>query len=163
MGRDFAHIFARELDRLAGEIDAYQNEADLWRTSGSQKNPPGTLALHTVGGLLSMIGAALGGTGYVRDRDREFRERDVPRAEVVRRIRECRDIVVPVLESVDEATLEGAHPGKVPEHLKGITTRAFLLHLLWHVGWHQGHIYYHRLGLGETRSEKDPMRPPAKP
>jgi hypothetical protein len=23
-----------------------------------------------------------------------------------------------------------------------------LMHLLWHLGWHEGHIYYHRLGGG---------------
>ena len=153
LGHDLANLYARELDRLAGEIAAYTNHADLWRTAGMQKNPPGALALHTVGGLLSMIGDALGGTGYVRDRDREFSERDVPQAEIVRRIRECRDIVVPILEGLDDDALAGTHPGNVPDRLKGITTRAFLLHLLWHIGWHQGHIYYHRLGLGEPRSE----------
>jgi hypothetical protein len=51
----------------------------------------------------------------------------------------------------DEA-MDRAHPGEVPARLQGITMRAFLLHLLWHVGWHLGHVYYHRLGLVDTAS-----------
>ena len=152
MGQDFANIYGRELDRLAEEVAAYENDSDLWSTSGGQKNPPGNLALHTAGTLMHYISGGLGASGYVRDRDREFSERDVPRAEIVRRIRECRDTVVPVLEGLEDAALDGAHPGEVPARLQGITTRAFLLHLLWHVGWHLGHVYYHRLGLTDTGS-----------
>ncbi|MGD8277299.1 MAG: DinB family protein [Gemmatimonadota bacterium] len=146
-GQDFAILFGRELDHLAEEVAAYRSDADLWSTMGAQKNPPGTLALHTAGGLMAMIGTALGGTGYVRDRDREFSERDVSRDEVVSRVRECRDTIVPILAGLDDATLAAPHPGRVPPHMQGVTTHAFLLHLLWHVGWHLGHIYYHRLGL----------------
>jgi hypothetical protein len=149
LGQEFARIFARELDRLANEIAEYRSDADLWSTVGAQKNPPGALALHVVGGLLAMIGAALGGTGYVRDREREFSGRDVPRDEVVRRIRECRDVIVPVLGGLDDATLAKPYPGTTPPYLEGSTTQGFLVHLMWHLGWHLGQVYYHRLGIGE--------------
>ena len=149
LGQDFAHIYARELDRLADDIAAYETDEDLWRTVGAQKNAGGTLAIHTVGALSHFIGASLGNTGYVRDRDREFAERDLTREEIAERLRACRDTIRPVLESLDDAALDAPHPGDVPTRLAGITTRAFLLHLLWHVAWHQGHVYYHRLGLGE--------------
>lgn len=152
LGQDLANLYARELDRLAGEIVAYENDADLWSTIGSQKNPPGALALHVVGGLLAMIGAALGATGYVRDRDGEFSGRGVPRDAIAGRIRECRDIIVPILEGLDEVALASAYPGRLPDRLRGGTTRALLLHLLWHIGWHQGHIYYHRLGIVDPGS-----------
>ena len=150
LGQDFARIYDRELDRLATEVAAYTSDADLWSTVGAQKNPPGALALHVVGGLLAMIGAALGGTGYVRDREREFSGRDVPRNEVVRRIRECRDVIVPVIEGLDDAMLTATYPGKTPPRLEGISTQGFLMHLLWHLGWHLGHVYYHRLGIAES-------------
>lgn len=147
LGQDFANIYGRELDHLAKEVAAYESDADLWSTIGAQKNAPGTLAIHTVGALNTFIGAGLGGTGYVRDRDAEFNERDLPRAEVIRRIHACRDTIVPILAGLDDAVMGQPHPGAVPERLRGITTHAFLTHLVWHVGWHQGHIYYHRLGL----------------
>jgi len=66
---------------------------------------------------------------------------------VVRRVRECRDAIVPILAGLDDAALAAPHPGRVPPHMQGVTTHAFLLHLLWHVGWHLGHVYYHRLGI----------------
>jgi hypothetical protein len=157
---DLARLFDRELDRLANEVAAYESDAALWSTTGAQKNAPATLALHLVGGLLHYIGAALGASGYVRDRDREFSERSVSRDEIVRRVRECRDVVVPVLARLPEEALGRPYPGIVPGPLEGLTTNGMLDHLLWHLGWHTGHIYYHRLGLdgrgpaGEIRSAR---------
>ena len=147
--QELATLFARELDRLANEIAAYPSDEALWSTAGAQRNAPGTLGIHVVGGLSTFIGAALGGTGYVRDRDREFSERDVPRDEVVRRIRACSDVVVPVLKNLDDEALDGTFPGPLPGQMQGSSTRAFLLFLAWHLGWHTGQVYYHRLGLSE--------------
>ena len=31
-GEDFATIYGRELDRLAGEIRAYSSEAEIWKS-----------------------------------------------------------------------------------------------------------------------------------
>lgn len=146
-GSEIASLYRRELDRLADQIAAYESDAALWSVRGSQKNPPGALALHIVGGLLAMIGATLGGTGYVRDRDGEFSGRDVPVGEVVRRIRECRDTIIPIVEGLGDDVLSREQPGPVPPHMQGATTRAFLVHLLWHLGWHQGQISYHALGV----------------
>lgn len=147
VGQDFAMVFRRELDRLADEIAAYVRDEDIWSVTGEQKNAAGTLAVHLVGNLSAMIGASLGSTGYVRDREHEFAERDVSREEIVRRVHECRDTIVPVLEGLEDDTLAGPHPGPVPPALQGITTRAMLMHLIWHLGWHLGQIDYHRKGL----------------
>jgi DinB superfamily len=149
LGRDFADIYQRELDRLADEIAAYRSDADVWSTTGAQKNSPGTLAVHVAGGLMWFIGAALGHSDYVRNREREFSERGLSRDEIARQVRACRDTIVPVLRTLDDAALDAAYPGEAPARLRGITTRAFLLHLLWHLGWHVGQVYYHRLGIGE--------------
>jgi hypothetical protein len=152
LGTELAHLFRRELDRFAREIEAYDDESALWSTMGAQRNAPGTLAIHVVGGLLTFIGAGLGGTGYVRDRDREFSERDLSRSEILRRLRDCREIVVPVLERLDDAAFAQPYPGALPPQMAGATTRTFLLHLLWHTGWHCGQVYYHRLGVADTMS-----------
>ena len=148
VGRDFADVFARELDRLASELQAYADEADLWETMGSQKNPPGTLALHLVGNLMCYVGDGLGRTGYVRDREAEFADRNVPREELLRRVVECRETVTEVLSSMPDEAFEAVYGGETPTRMQGIGTRAFLVHLTWHLGWHLGHIYYHRLAIG---------------
>lgn len=152
VGSDLSVLYTRELDRLAGEIAAYPTDADIWSTIGGQKNAAGTLALHVAGGLLAYIGAGLGDNGYVRDRDREFSQRDLSRDEVVRRVRECRDTVVPILRGLDDAAMAAEYPGPTPPPLKGVSTQGFTMHLLWHLGWHLGHVYYHRLGLLEPAS-----------
>jgi hypothetical protein len=143
-------LFGRELDRLSEEVAAYPGDAELWSTVGAQKNSAGTLALHMVGNLSAYVGAALGGSGYVRDRNREFSEREVPRSEVVRRIGECRTVVTRTLEELDDEVLAGDYPGELPAVFEGGTTRGFLLHLLWHTGWHTGQVYYHRLGIEQA-------------
>ena len=144
-GPHFAEIFGRELDRLASEVEAYSEESDLWVRQGTQGNAPGTLTLHLVGCLHHYIGAALGGTGYVRDRPAEFSDRDVPRERLLEVIQGCRDTIVPTLAGLDGAALDDVYPGEAPVRMQGISTNGYLTHLVWHTGWHLGQIYYHRL------------------
>ena len=149
-GRELGMVVGRELDRLADEIRALPDDQTLWVTRGEQGNPPGTLALHLVGNLSHYIGAHLGQTGYVRDRPAEFADRTVSRAEILERIASCRATVVPVLEGLTDEELERAYPGDAPAHMEGISTRGYMVHTIWHLGWHLGQLYYHRLGERPT-------------
>src|SRR2546428_10628478 len=79
-----AAILRRDLGALRREIEAYADERDIWRVAPGISNCAGTLALHLAGNIQLFVGAVLGGTGYVRDRDAEFARRDVPRAELLR-------------------------------------------------------------------------------
>ncbi len=144
-GSDFAAIFDRELGRVAREVEAYRMESNLWLTPGGTRNAAGTLVLHIVGNLEAYIGAGLGDSRYVRDREAEFSRRGVPRAELLMEIEACRETLRRVLPQIDDPVMEGDYPGTPPERLAGIGTRAFLIHLTWHLGWHLGQIYYHRL------------------
>ena len=144
LGRELATLYLRELDRAAALIEAYDDEDELWTRRGDQKNSPGTLALHMAGNLLHYVGAQMGGTGYVRDRDAEFGERTT-KEEALRRLAETRDVVGPVIGGLSDEELAQEFPGDLPPVLEGMSTRSFLVHLLWHLGWHQGHVYYHKL------------------
>jgi len=145
-GQEMASVVGRELDRLADEIGALAEDEALWVTRGGQGNGPGTLALHLVGNLSHYIGANLGRTGYVRDRPAEFADRGVSRQEILELIHDCRAIVVPVLAGLSDEELGQAYPGDTPAHMQGITTRGYMIHTIWHLGWHVGQLYYHRLG-----------------
>ena len=146
-GHDFSVLVARELDRLRREVEAYDDEAELWVVRGAQKNAAGTLALHVCGLLHQFIGAGLGQNGYVRDRPAEFRDQ-VSRAELLERIEHCSRVVTGVLDGLDSDAMGAEYPGEAPARMTGIRTGPFLLHLVWHIGWHLGQIYYHRLGGG---------------
>ena len=144
MARNFARIMGRDLDAVAREVEAYTSEADMWRVVGETKNSAGTLALHIVGNLEHFIGGVLGNNGYIRDRDAEFGDRDVPREELLRRIAGCRERVIGTLEGLSPAALELPYPGKLPTHLEGASTQLFVLHLAVHLNWHLGQMNYHR-------------------
>jgi uncharacterized damage-inducible protein DinB len=135
-------LFQRDLDRLQAEIGLYQTEANLWRVGGQVANPAGNLCLHLIGNLNTYLGAHLGGTGYVRHREREFTDRDVPRAELLARLAATRQMVEQVLGQLTPAQLAEEYPVPVFDH--PMTTEYFLAHLLGHLNYHLGQVNYHR-------------------
>jgi len=52
------------------------SEEQLWRRPFNHGNSIGHLLLHMTGNLNYYIGARIAGTGYLRDREREFSERE---------------------------------------------------------------------------------------
>lgn len=143
--KDFASLFHRELSHLEAEIKEYSSESMLWVVSGGQRNSAGNITLHVCGNLMHYIADGLGKSGYARDREAEFSDR-VSREELIRRLRECRTMITSVLESLNDSILDEIYPAEAPERMGKISSRGFLLHLIWHLGWHLGQIYYHRLG-----------------
>jgi uncharacterized damage-inducible protein DinB len=135
-------MFQRDLDRLHTEIGLYRTEANLWRVSGQVPNSAGNLCLHLIGNLNTYLGAILGGSGYVRDRPREFADRDVPRAELLAAVAATRQMVGQVLGRLTPAQLAEDYPVPVFDH--PMTTEYFLVHLLAHLGYHLGQVNYHR-------------------
>lgn len=92
-------LYDRDLAKLREEIEAYKDEASLWSRYGELPNSGGNLALHLCGNLRHFLGAVLGNTDYVRDRDSEFALRDVPRDEILTAIDETREVVSATLSN----------------------------------------------------------------
>lgn len=135
-------LILRDLDALVRELNAYPDEASVWARPEGIPNSAGTLALHMAGNLHHFFGAILGDDGYVRDREGEFGDRDVPRAQMVARIRAAARAVDRVLSQMDPAELERPFPvelsaGRPP-------TGLFLAHLATHLSYHLGQVDYHR-------------------
>ena len=137
-----AAIFVRELNTLRMEIEAYPSEAELWRVVPGISNSGGTLALHLAGNLQHFIGAILGKSGYLRDRDAEFASRDVSRAELLRQVEEASATVRRTLELLDADALERTYPEPVAK--VRLRTGDFLTHLASHLAYHLGQVNYHR-------------------
>ncbi len=139
-------IYDRDISKLREEVEAYGDEPDLWKKQGDQPNAGGTLALHLCGNLRHFIGAILGSSGYVRDRDAEFAMRDVPRAEILRAIDETREVVSTTLANLTDADLAKPYPIEALGY--PMTTEYFLVHLAGHLSYHLGQINYHRRSMG---------------
>lgn len=75
-------------------------EEQFWRKPYPYGNSFGHLTLHLTGNLNYYIGAQIAGTGYVRDREREFNESNPPsKAEALRRFDEAIALAVRTLET----------------------------------------------------------------
>jgi hypothetical protein len=126
-----AGLLTRELRALEREIEAYPDEAQIWQVHPALPNTAGTLALHAAGNLLHFVGAVLGGTGYVRDRDAEFNRRGVGRDELLAGLREARVVVDAALAAVPSARLDEWYP--LPVANRRVRTGEFLVHLATHL------------------------------
>ena len=140
-----ARLFDKDLATLRSELEAYPDDASIWKVAPGISNSAGTLVLHLTGNLKHFVGAGLGKTGYVRDRDAEFADRDLPQQALLQRIDETRAVVAKALGGLDDATLERPYPGKGPQALGDApTAEALLTYMYGHFAYHLGQLNYHR-------------------
>lgn len=135
-------LYLRDLNKLKEEISLYKNEGDLWLLKGDVKNSAGTLSLHLIGNLKHFIGAQLGNTGYTRNREKEFSDRNILSEKIISEIDEVISILKKVLPTLKETDLEKEYPIKFLEEKR--TTGYILMVLLTHLSYHLGQINYHR-------------------
>jgi len=135
-------LLTRELRALKRQLDLYPDDASVWRPIPGVPNTAGTLALHLAGNIQHFVGAILGRTGYVRDRDAEFARRDVPRAELLAGIDAAIDAVERTFAGLAPGALNGPYPEPIAKRQVHATT--FGLHLLAHLAYHLGQVDTHR-------------------
>lgn len=135
-------LFERDLLKLKTEIELYHDEKKLWYIEKSISNSAGNLCLHLIGNLNAFIGAELGKTGYVRNRELEFSLKDVPRKELLEKIEATKDVVRESLAAVTADQLVADYPLMVFK--EKLSTGMFLTHLATHLSYHLGQINYHR-------------------
>jgi len=135
-------LYERDIDTLLTEVKAYKMEANLWKVNGEITNSGGNLALHLCGNLRHFIGAMLGGSGYIRQRDDEFNLKDVKRSELVDQIKATKKVVLETLNNLQDSQLKENYPINV--FGKEMTTIYFLNHLYGHLNYHLGQLNYHR-------------------
>jgi uncharacterized damage-inducible protein DinB len=135
-------VMQKHLLQLKQEINSYPNERDLWQLSGEISNTAGNLCLHLCGNLQHFIGAILGNSDYIRQREAEFAKKDVPVAELQKLIDTTANIISVTLQSLDEESLSKTYPVQVFN--QPMTTEFFLIHLTGHLSYHLGQINYHR-------------------
>ncbi len=135
-------LFRRDLTKLKTEIAAYQNEEVIWQVEKNITNSAGNLCLHLIGNINHFIGAQMGHTGYVRQRELEFSLKNVPRTELIAHIEATIDMVDKVLDNMSDA--EWAAEFTTPVFQVPTTAGQFLVHLAVHLDYHLGQVNYHR-------------------
>ena len=75
VAEDFCAYYEMVQEQTHRWVDPLSEE-QLWRRPFHHGNSIGHLLLHMTGNLNYYIGARIAGTGYIRDREREFTERE---------------------------------------------------------------------------------------
>lgn len=135
-------ILLRDLAALRREVEAYADETLLWARPAGAPNSGGALVRHVCGNLRHFVGAQLGGTGYVRDRDAEFGAPPVPRAALLAELAATAADVERALAALPAAAAAAPYPA--PVNGRTVRTADLLLHLAVHLGYHLGQLDYHR-------------------
>ncbi len=135
-------LFLRDLNKLKEEISLFKDENQLWFIQGEVKNSPGNLALHLTGNLKHFIGAQLGNTGYIRERDKEFLDKNIPLEKILQGIDEATAIVKSTLSKLRDEDLQKDFP--ILFSGKQYITLEILFILYGHLNYHLGQINYQR-------------------
>jgi uncharacterized damage-inducible protein DinB len=114
------------------------SEAEFWSKPIEPGNSVGHLVQHLSGNLNHFVGAQLGKTGYVRDRDREFTGTvAASKAETLQVLDAAVSMFGRLVSALTPEQLAANHP----EARLGNVTNA-LVHLVAHFAIHRGQISY---------------------
>jgi uncharacterized damage-inducible protein DinB len=130
-----------ELEQLRDDVrKIVENLKDeqLWRRPVEPGNSVGHLILHLTGNVNLFVGAQLGHSGFVRDREREFTERNLPsRGQLLENLDGAVATFRGVVGRLTEEQLTAPHPSE----RFGTTIKA-LVHIVAHFALHRGQMSY---------------------
>ena len=114
------------------------SEEAFWRKPLEPGNSFGHLVLHLTGNLNHFVGAQLGGSGYVRDREREFTETTPPpKATALANLDDAVATFRRVVEGLSAEALVGPHPeSRYPAVLTALVS------IVAHFALHRGQMSY---------------------
>jgi uncharacterized damage-inducible protein DinB len=143
--RYFRHLAAR-VERAVRSLPSEK----LWVRPFPFGNSVGHLVLHLTGNLNHYVGALLAGTGYTRDRPREFTQTVHPEPhELLRGFDEAIEMVVRTIDSLDAEGLQTAVGDQPP-----VETRfGLLLVCAAHLNNHIGQMSYLVQAQGHSTQE----------
>ena len=138
----FKSLIVRDLLKLKQEVESYKDESKLWVIDAGISNSAGNLCLHLLGNINHFIGATLGNTGYVRNRDLEFSQKNIPVDVLAAQI----DDTVGAAENTFDKMLTDSLDQEYPLvfNSQKLTTEQMLVNIVSHLNYHLGQINYHR-------------------
>jgi hypothetical protein len=135
-------LFQRDINKLYYEIESYIDEQNMWLVLDKTRNSGGNLALHLIGNLNTYLGKNLGNTGYIRNREAEFSDKNIPKVLILENLKKTYEVVSEVLENLSDTQMKTIYPENVLGY--EMTIEYFLIHLHGHLTYHTGQINYHR-------------------
>jgi uncharacterized damage-inducible protein DinB len=135
-------VLLREIDSVRASVEAYPDDASLWKAMPGITNVGGTLVQHIAGNLRHFLGSVLGGVPYARDRDAEFSNRTATRVELVELINATRDAIAATIPKLSDESLAKPFPLQIAG--RTVSTADFVFHLASHLAYHLGQLDYHR-------------------
>jgi hypothetical protein len=147
MNHEFERCFTKDLESLAKEIELCDEETVLWHVVPGITNSIGNLTQHLIGNLNHFIGATIGETGYVRNREAEFSERYYTKEELINELGKTSEMLRKVLGSLTNDQLEKTYPHEPFGY--SMTTNHMITKLAGHLGYHLGQINYLRRIISE--------------
>ena len=103
-------IYENDLKKVIGEIELYKNDEDLWRLENGITNSGGNLALHLVGNINHFFGANLGKTGYKRERDLEFSDKNVSREVIIEKLENAISVLRETFNNLTDEDFQKDYP-----------------------------------------------------
>jgi hypothetical protein len=139
LNTDLATFYERDLRKLIEEINLFETETDVWKTTGLVKNSCGNLALHIIGGLNYLVGSKLANTGYIRNRELEFSSKGVERKLIVAQLEK---LIPMIQETLRNINVDADYPVPFDDAIR--TNGYVLVQLSLHLNYHLGQINYLR-------------------
>lgn len=135
-------IYEGDLQKVIKEINLYESEEDLWKLEEGITNSGGNLALHLIGNIKHFFGANLGNTGYERERDLEFADKNVSREKIVEELENAINVLRETFNNLSDEDLHKDYPEKLGDEPQ--QTISVIIYMLSHLNYHLGQINYHR-------------------
>lgn len=148
-------LIVRELSVFGREIEAFPSDAAVWGTLPGVTNSAGNLAQHICGNLHHFVGAVLGGTGFVRQRDAEFAARERTRAQLAADLASTSEMVTQVFSGKTLADFPEVYPADFAG--SRMPTALFLVHLEAHLAFHLGQAGYLRRAFTGNATSTGPI------
>ena len=128
--------YAQALTELIGSLTQDQ----LWSKAGGIPNSIGTLARHLTGNLNHYLGAGILKNGYIRHRDREFSDTDLPKAQVVSELQGAVEVARRAAETIDGETISQPHTTPCGEECESLAFH--IVETATHFAFHCGQADY---------------------
>jgi hypothetical protein len=134
-------IYCEEVRESIHEWVAPLSTAQLWTRPYPYGNSVGHLLLHLTGNLNHYIGAHIAGTGYVRNRDREFNETaQIPKDQLLADFDRAVAMTISTIRAQSPA--DWCAPYALPNEPRLINRFAVFQRMTAHLYHHAGQIIY---------------------